>query len=104
MATNGWWLENLGKRPNLLRGTEPWRTTDWRLPNRNELQSLVDYSKSNPAIDTTAFSNTNSSYYWSSTANAYSTSNAWYVNFYNGYVYYGNKTYSYYVRCVRGGQ
>ncbi|MBF0240638.1 MAG: DUF1566 domain-containing protein [SAR324 cluster bacterium] len=78
--------------------------TDWRLPNRNELQSLVDYSKSNPAIDTTAFPNTNSSYYWSSSAYASNTSYAWGVNFNRGYVFSDNKTVSDYVRCVRGGQ
>ena len=40
---------------------------DWRLPNRNELQSLVDYTRYNPAIDTAAFPDTMSSDYWSST-------------------------------------
>ena len=29
--------------------------SDWRLPNRNELQSIVDYSRYNPSIDTTSF-------------------------------------------------
>lgn len=28
---------------------------DWRLPNRNELQSLSDYQGFRPAIDSTAF-------------------------------------------------
>ena len=32
--------------------------SDWRLPNRNELQSIVDYSRYNPAIDTTFFPGT----------------------------------------------
>ena len=32
--------------------------SDWRLPNRNELQSIVDYSRYNPAIDTTFFPDT----------------------------------------------
>ncbi|MCP4217629.1 MAG: DUF1566 domain-containing protein, partial [bacterium] len=40
---------------------------DWRLPNRNELQSLVDYSVSNPSIDTDYFPDTEASRYWSST-------------------------------------
>ena len=47
--------------------------SDWRLPNRNELQSIVDYSRYNPAIDTTFFPGTVASYYWSSTTYAYST-------------------------------
>jgi hypothetical protein len=38
---------------------------DWRLPNRNELQSIRDYNRYDPAIDP-AF-NVMSQYYWSST-------------------------------------
>ena len=48
--------------------------SDWRLPDRNELQSLVDYSRYNPAINTTYFPNTVASYYWSSTTLAGYTS------------------------------
>ena len=43
---------------------------DWRLPNRNELQTLVDYSKYSTAIDTEFFPDTVSFYYWSSTTYA----------------------------------
>jgi len=75
---------------------------DWRLPNRNELQSLVDYTRYDPAIDTAAFPDTMSSYYWSSTTFAYDTYYAWCVGF--GDVHYGDKSGSYYVRAVRGGQ
>jgi len=78
--------------------------SDWRLPNRNELQSIVDYSRYNPAIDTTYFPGTVASDYWSSTTIAGNTYYAWYVFFYIGGVYDYNKTYGYYVRAVRGGQ
>ncbi len=48
--------------------------SDWRLPNRNELHSLVDYSRYNPAIDPLLASNTVlSSNYWSSATNALDT-------------------------------
>ena len=77
---------------------------DWRLPNRNELQSLVDYTRYCPAIDTTVFPGTMSSNYWSSTTCAYYTSYAWCVGFHDGFVYYDGKSSSYYVRAVRGGQ
>jgi len=40
---------------------------DWRLPNRNELESLVKIDVSDPAIDATAFPNTVSDWYWTST-------------------------------------
>ena len=79
--------------------------SDWRLPDRNELQTLVDYSRYNPAIDPLLASNTVSSPYWSSTTYANDTNNAWRVYFSSGYVhYYGNKSNSYYVRAVRAGQ
>jgi hypothetical protein len=78
--------------------------SDWRLPNKNELLSLVDYSKYNPAIKENIFKNITSSYYWSSTTDSSYTSYAWYVHFGYGNTFYNYKYYSLYVRCVRGGQ
>jgi len=77
---------------------------DWRLPDRNELQSLVDYSRYNPSINTAYFPDTVASYYWSSTTNAYYTGYAWIVRFNFGIVLEYNKTSYYYVRAVRSGQ
>lgn len=78
---------------------------DWRLPNATEIQSIVDYTKYNPAIDTTAFPNTNASDYWSSTTLAVNTGNAVTLDFETGFVSVGSgKTTSFHVRCVRGGQ
>jgi hypothetical protein len=76
---------------------------DWRLPNLNELTSLVDYTKFNPSIDV-IFQNTYSNYYWSSTSLSGSNGNAWIVYFYSGLQSYGHKNSSTYVRCVRAGQ
>jgi hypothetical protein len=78
--------------------------SDWRLPNRNELQSIVDYSRYNPAIDTTFFPDTVAAPYWSSTTRANDTSGAWYVSFYDGLVSIYSKYNDIYVRAVRGGQ
>ena|SRR3989338_8021819 len=79
--------------------------SDWRLPNIKELESITDDTKYSPAIDSTYFSNTNSSGYLSSTTYASASSFAWIVGFDNGFVYYvASKSSSYYVRCVRGGQ
>ncbi|TGM66434.1 DUF1566 domain-containing protein [Leptospira levettii] len=79
----------------------------WRLPNRNELISLHDYTKSvGPKIDQTIFPNTVSfagGYYWTSTTNAPGTTNAWYVNFtttFNNIYDVQPKSNSLYVRCV----
>jgi hypothetical protein len=75
---------------------------DWRLPNRNELNSLIDASNSFPALPTGhPFSNVQSSYYWSSTTSATNTASAWDVHMYYGLVNTINKTYYYYVWPVR---
>ena len=76
---------------------------DWRLPDINELQSLVDYSRYLPSIDP-VFSNTVSSYHWSSTSYAYGPSYACVVSFYEGATGGYGKSNSFYVRAVRGGQ
>ena len=79
--------------------------SDWRLPSKKELITIVDYSipYPGPTINP-VFTNTHASNYWSSTTGAYDPSNAWYVNFYYGSVSYYSKYNTIYVRCVRGGQ
>lgn len=71
--------------------------SDWRLPSIQELLSIADLGKYNPAIDST-FQNVSSNGYWSS------TSTAWYVGFDDGDDGWSNKSSSGYVRCVRAGQ
>ncbi len=55
--------------------------TDWRLPTIEELFALADRSKVRPAIDTNAFPDTKSDWYWSSTVHASDSSCAWFVSF-----------------------
>ncbi len=74
---------------------------DWRLPNRIELQSIVDYSRYDTAIDTTYFPGTMSFGYWSSTINASNTNNAWGVKFNYGHIDNYYKGHGNYVRAVR---
>jgi hypothetical protein len=82
--------------------------SDWRLPSKKELITIVDYAipSPGPTINTTYFPNTNASPYWSSTTQAYSPgyAYAWRVHFDDGLVGYGSKGNGLYVRCVRGGQ
>jgi|GEM_PF-4619577 len=74
----------------------------WRLPTVVELYSLVDFTRSSPAIDVGAFPNTPSNAFWTSSAVAGSPSYAWLVNFGSGYSPdYGVVGYSSQVRCVR---
>ncbi len=77
--------------------------SDWRLPNRNELLSTVDYSQYDLYIYP-VFANRSSYDYWSSTSSADGASRTWLVGFYNGDSGTHGKTYDHYVRCVRGGQ
>lgn len=75
-----------------------------RLPEVNELQSLVDYSRRDPVIDTTFFKDTKSSWYWTGTEVAGGSTSAWCVRFSYGYVGNFNKGNGYYVRPVRASQ
>jgi hypothetical protein len=76
---------------------------DWRLPTAKELLSIVDFGRYFPVTKQTAFPNTQSSGYWSSTTNGSNTSEAWGVDFSDGYLGSSAKTSNYYVRCVRSG-
>ena len=77
--------------------------TDWRIPDRRELFSIVDFGKYNPSIDTNYFLGTKSCGYWSGSTHANYTDCAWHVLFNDGHVVYDYKTYRTYVRCVRSG-
>ncbi len=79
---------------------------DWRLPNQNELLSIVDYTTSDPAMDTSesGFQNTDSLNYWSSSTSTNNTTSARHVYFSGGYSNDNDKTNDGYVRCVRDGQ
>ncbi|MCK6414687.1 MAG: DUF1566 domain-containing protein [Giesbergeria sp.] len=77
---------------------------DWRLPNRTELESLVQINANNPAIDGTHFPATPYTWYWTSTTYAPGPANAWVVYFGNGYTNAGSKTGANHVRLVRSGQ
>lgn len=78
--------------------------SDWRLPNRNELESLLDYSTYEPAIDPLLAPNTISSPYWSSTTSVNNAQQAWRVNFDHAHVLIYDKINAFQVRAVRAGQ
>ncbi|MBI3246902.1 MAG: DUF1566 domain-containing protein [Deltaproteobacteria bacterium] len=75
---------------------------DWRVPTAQELQSIVDYSRTSPASDP-VFGPTLASGYWSSTSSANGPSDAWVVFFSDGVVITSGKSGPFIVRAVRGG-
>jgi hypothetical protein len=78
--------------------------TDWRLPNRAELGSLLNYSVTDNAavLNASGFANI-AGWYWSSTTNAGIPANAWVVGITNGQVLSAAKSVTYpYTWPVRG--
>lgn len=102
VATTALWTNNLLYCDGLVLGGRD----DWRLPNRNELLSLLDFdSASAPQIDSTIFPNTdNVNAYDSSTTNPVSAVGRMYHNFFNNAlaITVTTKTSFASVRCVAG--
>jgi hypothetical protein len=76
----------------------------YRLPTAKELFTLVDFSKTNPAIDTStgAFPGTPSEAFWTATPLAGSPpTSAWFISFDDGYAGNVVMTQPNRVRCVR---
>jgi len=77
--------------------------TDWRIPNRFELESIVSLDPCSPAIDTTTFPSTPTSYHWTASTRLCAIANAFRVFFTGGDVAGIDKqTNKYYVRLCRG--
>ncbi len=79
---------------------------DWRIPTKQELNSIVNFGAYNPAVNTLYFANTVASYYWTANSVAAYPDHAWKIDFYSGTHSYHSKLdgVSYHVRAVRGGQ
>ena len=104
------------KNGNLTQGQRTWAQAlefatgltlcghaDWRLPNVNELQSVMDRDRSNLAswLNTQGFTNIKSGYYWSSTTQPSSAIRAWVANLWAGHLGANNKHRANYVWTVR---
>jgi len=75
--------------------------TGWRLPSVSELQTLVDETRSDPAIALNAFPGTPSDYFWTSSVLPRFTSYAWTVYFGFGLSTFFDANQNRRVRCVR---
>ncbi|HVV49219.1 MAG TPA: DUF1566 domain-containing protein [Polyangia bacterium] len=72
----------------------------WRIPTIKELQTIVDYSQTSaPWIDRTAFPSTPVHYFWSSTAQAGTTTH-WVLDFSVGNITVPGMSTANNVRCV----
>lgn len=77
--------------------------SDWRLPNRRELRSLVSHQTRRPALpEGYPFVNVFAGWYWSATSATGVPAHAWYVNIDGGRMFYGGKDQSFLVWPVRG--
>jgi hypothetical protein len=100
------WYAALSDANNLASGacglSDNSRPGDWRLPNRNELTSLLDLNKRSPSLPAGhPFTNFQADKYWSSTAN--SPSSAWRVDFLDAAVTDGTTANFWFVTFVRNG-
>lgn len=77
--------------------------SNWRLPNRRELRSLMSHQTRRPALpERHPFENVFLGWYWSSTSYAGNPAHAWYVHMEGARMFYGGKDQSYLVWPVRG--
>ena len=76
---------------------------DWRAPTIEELISIIDYSRANPAVDTDVFAGPYG-WTWSSTPASAPAGYVWDVYLNNGYSNHVHRDNHYRVRAVRAGQ
>ena len=85
--------------------------SNWRLPSKEELETLVNYAKGegyngdlNKLLNKRGFKDVQSDYYWSSTTDASYSPDRWIISMGGGGINGGYKTGSYYVLPVRDEQ
>lgn len=99
------WSQAVSYCENLVTGSMLSGYRDWRLPTIRELLSLVDYSRSNPALPSGSpnILPSASSYCWSATTSGSNSNEALYITFGHGLTGIAPKTDAYFAICVRGG-
>jgi len=72
--------------------------SDWRLPSRKELLTIVDKNRNRPAIDST-FRKTSSNFYWS--IDRFEGKYVWGIDFFYGSKGRYDENNEFLIRCVR---
>jgi len=93
-ATEYSWIEAMN--------TFEYQGDSWRLPNADELNSIVEGQCKKPAINLRVFPNTPSSAYWTASLTDADPSSARYVSFSRGGSNSDDKSARHFVRLVRG--
>ena len=75
--------------------------SDWRVPNIEELRSIVAINCFNPAINEMAFPNTPSDWFWSASPFTENPGLAWNITFNSGYDFNYGRLNNFHVRLVR---
>ena len=95
------WSNGMGDGScGLIDGSKP---GDWRLPSRKEMKSLVNRQLVVNALGlvSSGFQNVQANSYWTSSTNAGTPANAWYICMNNGHIYNLPKSEVSYVLPVR---
>jgi hypothetical protein len=96
------WEEALGWIRSLNRQRHAGRS-DWRLPNRRELRSLISHQTRDPALpEDSPFEGVTLSWYWTSTSASRNPAYAWYLHLEGGRLFYGRKDEDHLVWPCRG--
>lgn len=105
---NTYTWDDTAQHINALNAANYCGYSDWRLPTREELMSIIDYGRYNPAINS-IFTNISSDGYWSTSSSVryqgYPQGYAWYVSFNDdSFTYTSGKSSHLGVRAVRPSQ
>ena len=102
------WQNALNYVASINSGAGLCNQSDWRLPNVNELESLIHLGQNPPSdwLNSQGFSSVNPSWYWTSTTQSYFKNWAMIVDMgtYGSRVDNDNKSYNFNVWMVRGGR
>ncbi len=96
------WQETLDEIKKLNReGFDGY--SDWRLPNRREMRSIISHGQRKPALaEGHPFTDVFLGWYWTSTTSALAPGYAWYVHLEGARMFYGGKEQRYLAWPVRG--